>query len=289
MNDDDLNFVRTFLKQRTGIVITPEKRYLVETRLDPIVRAQKLGSLQGLITRLRGGDKQLETDVIDAITTNETLFFRDKSPFDSFRNLILPALLKARRTTGRLRIWCAACSSGQEPYSLAMILHDMRNEIRGIEIEILATDISERMLAQAKSGTFSQFEVQRGMPIKMLLEHFTQEGLKWRIKPELARNITFRSLNLTEPFRHLGTFDLIMCRNVLIYFSEETKRDIMARLGEMLAPDGYLMLGGAETVLGLSQQLAPHKQDRSVYVKAGSPDAQAVSFLRNQAAVVTRA
>jgi len=275
ISDHDLASILQFVLARTGIVLTPEKRYLVETRLDPVARQRGLASLGALAAKLRQGDAALESAIIDAMTTNETLFFRDKTPFDLFRNVVLPKLIPARRETGRLRIWCAACSTGQEPYSLAMILDEIRAELRGIEIEIVATDISEKVLAQAREGIFSQFEVQRGLPIRLLLKHFTQEGLRWRINRDLARGIRFRQLNLLQPFRGLGRFDVVFCRNVLIYFGDAAKRDVLARLAEAIAPDGYLMMGGAETVLGLSPALAPHCTERSLYVRAGSPEAHA--------------
>jgi chemotaxis protein methyltransferase CheR len=242
----------------------------------------QLPSLTALVAKLRLREPLLETAVINAMTTNETLFFRDKQPFEAIRNVILPRLLEARRNRGRLRVWCAACSSGQEPYSIAMILDEMRLQLGGLSVEIIATDISEKVLEQARAGVFSQFEVQRGLPVRMLLKHFTQEGTKWRINPALGRTISFQSGNLLAPLRHLGTFDLVLCRNVMIYFNEATKRDVLKRLTEVLAPDGYLLLGGAETVLGLSDTLSPHQSERSIYVHRGSPEAYKLGTLRAQ-------
>jgi chemotaxis protein methyltransferase CheR len=264
MNEHDFTFVQQFILQRTGIVLPAEKRYLVETRLDPLARQMQLPSLSALVAKLRLREVLIEKSVIDAMTTNETLFFRDRQPFELIRGRILPALAKARRGQGRIRIWCAACSTGQEPYSLSMIAEEMKPQLAGVAVEIVATDISEKVLEQARAGVFSQFEVQRGLPVRQLLKYFTQDGNRWRITPELGKRIAFR---------HLGQFDLILCRNVMIYFAEATKRDILKRLGEQLAPDGSLMLGGAETVLGLSTELAPHQTDRSVYVHKNSPDA----------------
>jgi chemotaxis protein methyltransferase CheR len=278
----DLAFIQQFVQQRTGIHLTPEKRYLVETRLDPVMRELQIPTFELLTTLLRQADRTVATAVIDAITTNETLFFRDKNPFELFEKTILPALIQARAPGGRIRIWCAACSSGQEPYSLAMILDEMKPRLAGITVEIIATDISERILDQAREGSYSQFEVQRGLPIRMLLKHFTQEGTRWRISRSLADMVQFRSLNLLLPFQNLGTFDLVMCRNVLIYFAEATKRDVLHRLSAAIAPDGYLMLGGAETVLGLCADLAPHKTERSLYVRAGSQHAQTITPFRQR-------
>jgi chemotaxis protein methyltransferase CheR len=276
MTESDFLFAQQFILQRTGIVITNEKRYLIETRLDPVARQMALGSLEALIAKLRLREPLAERLAIDALTTNETLFFRDRQPFDMLREHILPQLAAARRGTGVIRIWSAACSSGQEAYSIAMMLEEMRQLMLGVKVEIIATDISERVVEQARAGVFSQFEVQRGLPIKLLLQHFTQDGPRWRINPALARNITFKTGNLLQPFGQLGRFDVILCRNVMIYFGEATKRDVLKRLAESLAPDGSLLLGGAETVLGLSDALAPHKTNRSVYVHAASPDAHRV-------------
>jgi chemotaxis protein methyltransferase CheR len=273
MTEQELAVIQAFVLRHTGIVLTAEKRYLVESRLDPVMRALKIASLSQLSQQLRAPSRALESAVIDAMTTNETLFFRDRTPFDQFTNIILPKMIAARRTTGRLRIWCAACSSGQEPYSLSMILDDMRHQLGGLQVDILATDISEKILLQAREGVYSQFEVQRGLPIKMLLKHFTQQGLRWKINPDLGKRIDFRRLNLTQALPPLGKFDVILCRNVLIYFNEATKRDVLARLASVMAPDGYMLLGGAETVLGLTDALAPHKDERGMYVHAGSQEA----------------
>jgi chemotaxis protein methyltransferase CheR len=275
ISETDLAFVRQFVLERTGIVLSAEKRYLVETRLAPVALKFGIDTLGALAGRLKLGDRALEAAAIDAITTNETLFFRDKLPFDLFRDVVMPRLVAARRAPGPIRIWCAACSSGQEPYSLAMILDEIRPSLRGIGVEIVATDISEKVLAQAREGVYSQFEMQRGLPIRMLLKHFTQEGTRWRINPALSKAVSFRPINLLQPFRSLGRFDIVFCRNVLIYFGETTKRDILNRIAEVLAEDGYLMLGGAESVVGLCNSLAPHRTERSLYVRAESPEAHA--------------
>jgi chemotaxis protein methyltransferase CheR len=280
MIESDFLFVQNFINQRSGIVINNEKRYLIETRLEPLARQLALPSLEALVAKLKLREPLVEISVIDALTTNETLFFRDKQPFEVLREAVLPKLVKSRRAAGSLRIWSAACSSGQEAYSIAMILEEMRLQVAGMKIEIIATDISERIVDQAKKGVYSQFEVQRGLPVRLLLQHFTQEGTRWRINPALGRNISFRAGNLLQPFRHLGMFDLILCRNVMIYFAEATKRDVLKRLSECLAADGSLMLGGAETVLGLCPALAPHQTDRSVYVHADSPEAHRIGERR---------
>jgi chemotaxis protein methyltransferase CheR len=283
MNDFDLQFVQQFVLQRSGIVLTDEKRYLVETRLEPLARQMQLASITALVAKLRLRERAVESAVISAMTTNETLFFRDKQPFDSLQNHVLPKLIAARRGRGKIRIWCAACSSGQEPYSLAMILDELKPQLGSLAVDIVATDISEKVLEQARAGLFSQFEVQRGLPVRMLLRHFTQEGSKWRIRPDFGRNIQFKLGNLLQPFDHVGMFDLVLCRNVMIYFGETTKRDVLKRLSQTLAPDGYLILGGAETVLGLSAELAPHQTERSMYVHRDSPEAYKIGQTRLRA------
>jgi chemotaxis protein methyltransferase CheR len=280
IGDTDFTFIQGFLMQRTGILLTNEKRYLVETRLDPVMRLFQLASFSAVVQRLKTMDRALEIAVVDAMTTNETLFFRDKQPFELFQNEVIPKLVASRHDSRHIRIWCAACSSGQEPYSLSMILDEMRPQLRGIKVEIVATDISEKMLAQAREGHYSQFEVQRGLPIRYLLKHFTQVGTRWQINKAMGACIQFKSLNLMQGFRSLGPFDIIFCRNVLIYFGEQTKRDVLARMSDALAPDGYVFLGGAETVLGLSSSLAPHKSERSLYVQAGSANAHPLQMYR---------
>lgn len=271
MTEAEFAHIQHFLLKRTGIVISSEKRYLVETRIEPLCRQHRIGGLAEVVQRLRLGDRAMETLVIDAMTTNETLFFRDRLPFEVFEQHVLPNLISARKARGKIRIWCAACSTGQEPYSLAMILDEHKAALRGIEVEILATDISERVLEQAREATYSQFEVQRGLPVKQLMKYFTQEGLRWKLSPEIARQVTFRNLNLLDSFRHLGAFDFIMCRNVLIYFNEQTKRDIYKRLAAVMEPDSSVIFGGAESILGLSEDLAMHKDVRTLCVPAASP------------------
>jgi chemotaxis protein methyltransferase CheR len=187
---------------------------------------------------------------------------------------LLPALLGRRGRAAPLRIWCAACSTGQEPYSIAMMIEDLRQKGIAIEAEILATDVSAKVIEQAKAATFSQFEVQRGLPVKHLLAYFTQDGTRWTLKPSIAGRVQFRTHNLlAQPPRGLHLFDIVMCRNALIYFSDETKRSVLQRLGTALADDGYLLLGSAETVLGTTEEFALHRAEQGVYVKRGTEEA----------------
>jgi chemotaxis protein methyltransferase CheR len=273
-------YIQDFILKRTGIVLSQDKGYLVEVRLDPIIRSMHLGTFSRLVELLKMGDREMETAVIDAMTTNETLFFRDRVPFDLFENFILPKLLKSKQYDRTVNIWCAACSTGQEPYSLSMMIEERKEELKGLKFKILATDISEKVLAQARSGTYSQFEVQRGLPIKLLLKYFTQVGTRWKIDPRLGERIEFKLVNLLDPFRQLGMFDIILCRNVLIYFGTETKKDVISRLAQNLSPDGHLLLGGAETVIGLSHAIAPHNDQRGLYVHANHDEAYNISKMR---------
>jgi chemotaxis protein methyltransferase CheR len=203
--------------------------------------------------------------VVEAMTTNESFFYRDKIPFDHFRDTIMPGLLAARARERRLRIWCAAASTGQEPYSLAMCLKEMKDKLAGWRVEILGTDLSTEVLEKAKAGVYSQFEVQRGLPIQMLVKHFSQVGDTWHISPEIRAMVQYRPLNLLSDFAHLGSFDVVFCRNVLIYFDQETKIGVLNRIARLLDPDGFLVLGAAETVVGLTDAFKPLVDKRGLY------------------------
>jgi chemotaxis protein methyltransferase CheR len=284
INDSDLDFARQMLMARSGLALSKEKRYLLESRLTPICRQLNLTSFNALFSALRkGAASQLESLVVEAMTTNETLFFRDRGPFDVFKQTLLPHLLKAKAGKGRLRIWCAAASSGQEPYSLAMILDEMASQLAGWRIDILATDLSEEIIQRAKKGLYSQFEVQRGLPIQMLLKHFTQVGEQWQISSKIKSMVEFRTLNLIRDFSALGEFDIIFCRNVLIYFDPKLKSDVLNRLAKSLCPvEGALFLGASETVLGLETSLSPHQSIRGLYSRriAASPVQAALPYRR---------
>jgi chemotaxis protein methyltransferase CheR len=245
------------------LVLTNDKAYLLESRLLPVARKWKLATFDDLVRVIRSKmDEAVIRDVVEAMTTNESFFFRDTKPFDQFKALVLPALLKSRAASRTIRIWSAACSSGQEPYSLAMILREAGSRLAGRPVEIVATDITAEMLEKAKAGIYSQFEVQRGLPIQLLLKHFTQIGENWQIAPAIRQMVSFRPLNLIQSFGHLGTFDMIFCRNVLIYFDSATKADVLRRVAQALSPNGAVVLGAAETVIGLSDALAPHPEHR---------------------------
>jgi chemotaxis protein methyltransferase CheR len=262
----DYDFLRKCLKQRSGLVLSADKQYLVESRLLPVARKAGLGSLGGLVAALkRGNTEALMTTVVEAMMTNESFFFRDKLPFENFRSTVLPALTAARRSSRSIRIWCAAASTGQEPYSLAMLLKEMQRDIAGWRIDVIATDLSNEVLEKARLGIYSQFEVQRGLPIQMLIKYFTQNGDMWQIAPDIRSMVKYRQLNLLSDFSHLGVFDLIFCRNVLIYFDQETKINLLNRLARVVAGDGYLVLGAAETVVGLTDSFRVVTEARGLY------------------------
>jgi chemotaxis protein methyltransferase CheR len=249
----DYDFVRKYLRDRSGLVLSADKQYLVESRLLPVARRTGFASLGDLVSALkRGNAGVLETAVVEAMMTNESFFFRDRTPFENFHATVLPALMAARPYTRYIRIWCAAASTGQEPYSLAMALKEMGSAVDDFRIDILATDLSNDVLEKARRGLYSQFEAQRGLPIQLLIKYFTQTGDMWQIAPEIRAMVKFQQLNLLSDFSYLGMFDLIFCRNVLIYFGHETKVDVLNRFGGVIARDGYLALGAAETVVGLT-------------------------------------
>jgi chemotaxis protein methyltransferase CheR len=266
MRKEDFELLSNILKERSGLVLSEEKVYLLESRLTPIARKKGMETLDDLINEIRLRRKEdLLREVTDAMTTNESFFFRDNTPFDLFKEHVLPGLLKTRASSKRIRIWCAAASTGQEPYSLAIILKEMEAQLAGWRIEILGTDITQDVLDKAKAGIYSQFEVQRGLPIKLLMKYFTQAGEMWQISENIRRMVTYRPFNLLDSFSSLGTFDVIFCRNVLIYFHQDTKSDILNRLRGQLPEDGTLFLGAAETVLGLSDKFKPVPGKRGMY------------------------
>jgi chemotaxis protein methyltransferase CheR len=260
----DYHYLRKLLKERSGLVLSADKQYLAESRLLPLARRCGLNGLSELVAKLPYAEA-LTVEVVEAMTTNETFFFRDRLPFEHFRDTIMPALLSARAAQRRIRIWSAAASSGQEPYSIAMCLKELARRTTGWRIEILATDLSTEVLEKAKAGIYSQFEVQRGLPIQLLIKYFTQIGGCWQIAPDIRTMVAFRPLNLLADFSQLGTFDLVFCRNVLIYFDQATKTDVLERIARCTERDGYLVLGAAETVVGLTDTFKPLPDRRCLY------------------------
>jgi chemotaxis protein methyltransferase CheR len=261
----DYQFLQKLLKERSGLDLSADKQYLVESRLLPIARKFDLPGIGELTQKVKAGAEDIAKQVVEAMTTNETFFFRDKIPFDHLRETILPTLLRTRVSRRTLRIWSAACSTGQEPYSIAMCLKEYGAELSGWRIEIVATDLSQGVLEKSKAGMFSQFEVQRGLPIQLLVKYFRQIGDMWQINADIRAMVQFRQLNLLHDISHLGVFDVVFCRNVLIYFDQDTKTVIFKRLAKVTANDGYLALGAAETVVGLTDTFRPVPDRRGLY------------------------
>ncbi len=264
MTPMDYEFLRKLLRERSGLDLSSDKQYLVESRLIPLARRVGLAGIPELVQKIKSGSEALTSEVVEAMTTNETFFFRDKIPFEHLRETVLPALTQARASRRSLRIWCAASSTGQEPYSIAMCVKEFAG-LSGWRVEIVATDLSQAVLEKSRAGIFSQFEVQRGLPIQMLVKHFTQVGELWQLSADIRAMVQHRQLNLLQDFSHLGMFDLIFCRNVLIYFDQDTKVSIFDRLARVIEPDGVLALGAAESVVGISDAFKPCPDRRGLY------------------------
>ncbi|CAO3379515.1 CheR family methyltransferase [Azospirillum argentinense] len=270
MRVEDFDMFSTLLKQRSGLVLTRDKAYLLESRLMPVARKWNMKGLEELASTVRTRkDEALLRDITEAMTTNESSFFRDQKPFDQFKQIVLPKLLEARSAKRSIRIWSAACSSGQEAYSLAMLLSDDAAKLAGWRIEIVGTDISAEMVERSKSGIYTQFEVQRGLPIQMLVKHFKQQGDKWQISQQLRQMASFREFNLLGDLSGLGQFDIVFCRNVLIYFDQPTKTKVLEAIARQMPQDGVLYLGGAETVLGITDRFKPVEGQRGLYSLGG--------------------
>ncbi len=250
-----MSYLRDMVLKELGIVLDEGKDYLIESRLGPIARRESLGGLDGLATAIRTGrSPELKRSVLDAMTTNETTFLRDVTPFEVLETSVLPKLIEARRASRKLRIWYAASSYGQEPYSVSMILNDQFPELAGWQVDQLGTDICRNALERAKAGRYSQLEINRGLPARLLVKHFKKEGPDWQLSDSIRKMVKFEELNLIQRWPPMGTFDIIFIRNVLIYFDIETKRQIFGRIHDMLAPDGYMFLGSAESTLNIDDR-----------------------------------
>ncbi len=268
MSPDEFAFLAEHLHRRAGISLSDDKVYLFQTRLEPVAARHALGSIQGLITALkRDPIGSLSDDVIDAMTTNETLWFRDRTPFDVLAKEILPQMVHTRGKLSTVRIWSAAASTGQECYSLAILCEEVRATLGGPRIEIIGTDICRTALARAEKARYTQFEVQRGLPIAHLAKYFTKQGDDWVLSPAIRAMVKFQRFNLLDDFASLGRFDIIFCRNVLIYFDVATKQAIFTKMADQLANDGFLVLGSAETVIGITDRFAIMPNWRGVYAK----------------------
>lgn len=268
MQQDDLAYLVQLLRRRSGLALNNPKTDAIENRLAPVMRRFGFRDLASLIEELRHGREPLARAVTEAMTTNESSFFRDRASFEQFRDTVLPALMQRRAETKRIRIWSAACAAGQEAYSIALLLDDLKLRSQGWTIDIIASDISAEMIERAEHGLYSHFEVQRGLPIRRLVESFTEEGQSWRISEPLRRMVEFRQFNLLDSFGWLDDVDVVFCRNVLMYLSDKTKAGVLDKIAEVLAPDGYLMLGPVETVQGLSREFEAMDGAPGVYSKA---------------------
>lgn len=269
----DFDLYRDLLYSKSGLVITPDKTYLLDSRLTPVAKQWGHETLDSMSIALRSfPDPKLVKDIVEAMTTNETSFYRDQKPFTLFEQVVMPALV-AKRSKGvkKIRIWCAAASTGQEPYSLAMLIKEKAASWKDFSFEIVGTDISEEALDTARAGAYSQFEVQRGLPITHLMKYFKQIEDKWNISDEIKKMITYKNFNLLDDMKSLGAFDIIFCRNVLIYFDEKTKGQVLAKMNLQLANDGFLFLGGAETTIGITDKFKPLENQRGLYVRPDFP------------------
>ena len=271
ISDADFSYVRELVYRQAAIVLEQEKNYLVEARLSPLVRQHGFNSMTELVAQLRSQPSNgLQWNVIEAMTTNETSFFRDVHPFELLKKNVLPELIKKRAALRQLNIWCAAASSGQEPYTILMLLREKFPALATWKLNFLATDISKEMLDRCREGCYSQLEVNRGMPAPLLVKYFQKIGTEWQIKEDLRRMIDFRQMNLAQAWAVLPSMDVIFMRNVLIYFDVETKKTILARVRKTMKPDGYLFLGGAETTLNLDDCFKRVQVDKSAYYQLGA-------------------
>ncbi len=278
MNTSDFEFLRLLLKQKSGLIITPDKAYLLESRLIPISRKWKHADIGALVIAMRGlADPKLIREVVESMNSHETWFFRDLKLFRHFENHMLPYLMKARAGQKKIRIWCAASSSGQEAYSLAMMLREKGILAQGWKVEIIATDIDTEVLARAQKAEYSQFEVQRGLPVTHLIKYFNQMGPRWQLKDDIRKMVTLQPMNLLDPYTALGQFDVVLCRNVLGCFDAQTRKDVLDRIARQTAKDGFLLLGANETALGITESVLPVPQDASICALPGSVHLQAAA------------
>ncbi|HEY4266373.1 MAG TPA: protein-glutamate O-methyltransferase CheR [Micropepsaceae bacterium] len=267
LRQEDFRFLAELMKRTSGLVVTQDRANLILSRLQPVAELHGFADVSHLVADLRYGNEPLTRAVIEAMTIRDTSFFRDSAAFKSFEDTLLPRLLRSRMAKRRIAIWSAACATGQEPYSIAMIFARLP-QFAGWDIDILATDVSADAVARAKTGLYTHGEVQRGLPLQMLANHFRPQAKEWRIRSGIRSRVVFRVLNLLDPFVSLGPFDVIFCRNVLMYFDSATKTGILDRLSDTLADDGYLVLGSAETTLGSGSSFASERPGRAITMKA---------------------
>jgi chemotaxis protein methyltransferase CheR len=261
VTEEQFEFITKLVRQEIGIVLESGKEYLVNSRLDSVARSEGIKEIEVLIEKVKKGDSQLKQLLLDSMTTNETLFFRDGKPFECIKNFILPDLIKLREKSKKLTFWCAASSTGQEPYSLAILIKENFPLLSSWDIKIIATDICKDALNKAQIAEYSQFEVNRGLPITLLSKYFTRSGIKWKLNQEITRMVEFRELNLLGSFSSVPQSDMVMIRNVLIYFDDQTKKSIYSKIKNILASDGYLLVGGSESVVNFDNSYVREVQD----------------------------
>jgi len=273
LKTETLHFFFKLLYQESGLVLDDSKQYLIESRLEPIAIQEGFASIDALGYKLmQKTDVPLRQKVVEAMTTNETSFFRDQKPFECLRDEIFPELLKTKAAQKRIRIWCAACSTGQEPYSIAMLLCEMASAFEGWQIEIVASDISEPVLLKARSGRYSQHEVQRGLPTPFLLRYFEKSNGMWAIRDQLKKFVSFRKINLLSDFSSIDAMDVIFLRNILIYFDKKTKQGVLMRMTNILSPSGIFLIGASESLIGMETKLVFMGSKGRNYYKMGSHD-----------------
>ena len=270
VSSENFTFLQGFLYQESGLSLAEDKSYLLESRINPVLKKLDLSDMDTLVSKIKSGDQKAKHEVVEAMTTNETFFFRDLHPFEKFKDVVLPKIVENKPKGSTIRILCAACSSGQEPYSLGIVLKENAAKFADYNVENIATDISEDILKVAKNAKYTQFEVQRGMPIQLLVKYFTQDGSDWYLNDDIKSMVRFEQFNLLNSMAKYGTLDVIFCRNVLIYFDPDTKRKVFSELKKHISNHGFLFLGGAETVMGVTDDFVPMKGERGLYIPTDS-------------------
>lgn len=280
----EFDYLREYVRREAAISIEPGKEYLVRSRLRPVLESEDIPSLAALIGQLRGTKPgHLGARVVEALTTNETSFFRDRHPFTALRETVIPDLIRERSAERSLHVWCAACSTGQEPFSIAMLLLDAFPELARWNVRVIATDLDTQVLERARAGAFSQLEVNRGLPAPYLVKFFRKDGAVWRLDPRVRDMVEFSSMNLAAAWPPLPRVDLVFMRNVLIYFEVETRSAIISRVKGTLRPDGYLFLGGSETMLGIDDSFERIKIGSATCYRALPREALRSTTLRETA------
>lgn len=272
ISTNDFEYISKLVLDLSAIVLEKGKEYLVESRIQPLAKKEGFDSIEELVKSLRSGPKNgLSTKVVDAMTTNETSFFRDIHPFETLKKFIIPDLIKKRAATKELNVWSGASSSGQEPYTFAMVLRDNFPELSSWKINYISSDISNEMLDRCRKGVYSQLEINRGLPATLMVKYFERHGTEWQVKEDLRKMIDFRYLNLCDKWPLMPKMDLVLLRNVLIYFDIDMKKKILKQIQELLRPDGYLFLGAAETTLNLNESFErmDYKQSGCYRIREG--------------------